>query len=267
MSSLLPREVVVYVYSSARYKAKLSAQKLALMSIMGGAYVALGALLATVVAGGALELGMANPGLQKFVFGAVFPVGLILVTMTGVDLFTSDCAIMTVAAYHNTRSIRSLIRVWISSWVFNFVGALVVVYFFSYLTHMLTEQPWTPFLIGIAKGKLSNPFYVTFFKGIVANWLVCLASWQGYASKDSIGRMVGIWLPVMAFVALGMEHSVANMFFIPAAFCAGLEADWVHFFIANLLPATLGNIVGGALFVGMAYAYLFLPKDIIRAEK
>jgi formate/nitrite transporter FocA (FNT family) len=98
-------------------------------------------------------------------------------------------------------------------------------------------------------------------KGVLANMLVCLAAWQGYSAKDTLGRMVGIWAPVMTFVALGMEHSIANLFFIPAAMMAGLHATVGEFVVNNLIPATLGNIVGGAVFIGLPYAWLYSETD------
>jgi formate/nitrite transporter FocA (FNT family) len=109
---------------------------------------------------------------------------------------------------------------------------------------------------------------VSFMRGVLANLLVCIATWQGYSAKDTLGRMVGIWLPVMGFVALGMEHSIANMFFIPAAMLAGFDVTWSHFFIANLVPVTLGNLVGGAIFVGLPYVWLYTkPEKNTKPEK
>ena len=99
-----------------------------------------------------------------------------------------------------------------------------------------------------------------FVKGIGANWLVCLGMFMGYAAKDIAGKAIGIWIPVMLFVALGYEHSIANMFFIPAAIYSGAEITWGAFLLQNLLPATLGNIIGGMGLVGAVYGYLYLKK-------
>lgn len=99
-----------------------------------------------------------------------------------------------------------------------------------------------------------------FIKGIGANWLVCLGMWMGYAAKDIMGKCIGIWIPVMLFVTLGYEHSIANMFFIPAAIYSGADITWGDFVVRNLIPATLGNFIGGALLVGCAYWYLYLSK-------
>ena len=96
-----------------------------------------------------------------------------------------------------------------------------------------------------------------FIKGIGANWLVCLGMWMGYAAKDIIGKCIGIWIPVMLFVTLGYEHSIANMFFIPAAIYSGADILWSDFILQNLIPATLGNLIGGAVLVGCVYWYLY----------
>ena len=99
-----------------------------------------------------------------------------------------------------------------------------------------------------------------FVKGIGANWLVCLGMFMGYMAKDIIGKSVAIWIPIMIFVVMGYEHSIANMFFIPAAIYSGADITWVGFLSKNLLPATLGNIIGGMLLVGTVYWYLFLHQ-------
>ena len=98
------------------------------------------------------------------------------------------------------------------------------------------------------------------WKGIGANWLVCLGMYMGYAGKDIIGKCIGIWIPVMLFVTLGYEHSIANMFFMPAAIYVGADITWSSFIVDNLVPATIGNLIGGSVLVGMVYWYLFLKK-------
>ena len=139
----------------------------------------------------------------------------------------------------------------------NFVGALFLAYVITYLTHIVHTSPYIDSVYNIAIGKTSHTFLVTFIKGIGANWLVCLAIWQGMSAKDTVGKIFAIWLPVMAFVAIGFEHSIANMYFIPLAIFEGADITWTTFIFKNLIPATLGNIVGGALFVGLPYGYLF----------
>src|SRR5690606_5485698 len=113
----------------------------------------------------------------------------------------------------------------------------------------------------IGEYKVSQPFMVTLVKGIICNWMVALAMWIAYAAKDIAGKIIGIWFPIMAFVAMGFEHCVANMFFIPTAIFYGADISWFEFLFKNLLPVTIGNIIGGGLLVGTAYWYLYDKKD------
>lgn len=255
---LSPSYLVDYINDAALSKSRLEQPRLLVMSVLGGMYIALGGLLAMVVAGGATRLLSENPGLDKLLFGALFPMGFIAVVLTGVDLFTSNCAMQMVPLFRRQTNVRNVLRVWSVSYAGNLIGAVFAAWAFAHMTGLLTpNQPWSPFVLRLAEHKLDAPFMVVFMKGILANILVCVAAWQGYSAKDTLGRMVGIWAPVMAFVALGMEHSIANLFFIPAAMMAGLEVTVGEFFFNNLLPATLGNIVGGAVFIGLPYAWLY----------
>lgn len=263
MSQILsPSYIVDYVNDAAMSKAALRPPRLLVMSILGGMYIALGGLLALVVAGGATGLLLENPGLDKLLFGALFPVGFIAVVLTGADLFTSNCATQMVPLFRKQIGLVGVFRVWGLSYFGNMLGAVFAAWAFAYMTGLLhMSHPWAPYIFKLAEHKLDSPFVVVFMKGILANMLVCLAAWQGYSAKDTLGRMVGIWAPVMTFVALGMEHSIANLFFIPAAMMGGLHATVGEFIINNLIPATLGNIVGGAIFIGLPYAWLYSETD------
>lgn len=259
---LSPSYIVDYVNHSAIDKAALRVPRLLVMAMLGGIYISLGGLLALVVAGGATGLLVENPGLDKLLFGAVFPVGFIAVVLTGADLFTSNCATQMVPLYRREVNLPQVLRVWGLSYFGNMLGAIFAAWAFAYMTGLLSmNQPWAPYVFKLAEHKLDAPFVVVFMKGILANMLVCLAAWQGYSAKDTLGRMVGIWAPVMTFVALGMEHSIANLFFIPAAMMGGLHATVGEFVVNNLIPATLGNIVGGAVFIGLPYAWLYSATD------
>jgi formate/nitrite transporter len=260
---LAPNGIVDYIDQGAVEKVAMPAQRLFVMAIIGGMFISLGALLAIVIAGGSPELMASNPGLLKFLFGAVFPLGFIAVVLTGVDLFTSNCATQMVPLHRRKISPADVLKVWVISYSGNFIGAIFTAWAFAYMTGLFKpNDPATLYLLSVAHHKLENPFITTFFKGILANILVCIAAWQAYSAKDTLGRMMAIWLPVMAFVALGMEHSIANMFFVPAAMLVGLDASWGDFLLHNLLPATLGNIVGGALMIGLPYAWIFQQDEV-----
>ncbi len=164
-----------------------------------------------------------------------------------------------------------LIRNWVGSWVFNLVGALFVAYFLAVATGILASDPWAAAAITIAKTKalggatfvaagkntVSLTWVQVFLRAIGCNWLVCLAVYLAIASDDIIGKILGIWFPIFAFVAIGFEHVVANMFFIPVGIFLG-GVTWTQFFVNNMVPATLGNIIGGAIFVSLIYWWTYL---------
>lgn len=260
MNYYSPKEIAVEFAASGIYKSNLSVSKFAVMAILGGAFIAFGGLLTVMVAGGMPGTGAENPGLVKFVAGALFPVGLIMVSVTGADLFTSDCAAFTLPLMQKRMRANVFIKYLILSYLFNFTGAQLVACLLSSDIGMLDYNPWQEYLHGLAEAKVDQPFMKVLVKGIGANWLVCLGMWMGFAAKDIMGKCVGIWIPVMLFVTLGYEHSIANMFFIPAAIYSGADILWTDFVVQNLIPATLGNFVGGAGMVGCVYGYLYL-KD------
>ncbi|AZQ62499.1 formate/nitrite transporter family protein [Flammeovirga pectinis] len=261
MSYSSPKDILGNIRNGALQKGKMSIQQLLVFGFLGGAYVAFGFLLAIVVGGGMPGIGAENPGIPKFVMGAVFPVGLILCIIAGAELFTSSTAMMTVSVLSKDQSIKKLGKVWTFGYLGNFVGSLFVAYFITTLTGVVDGEVFHNSLISVAEHKVGNPFYKTFFKAVGANWLVCLAAWQAYAAKDVMGKVIGIWFPVMTFVTFGFEHCIANMYVIPAAIFNGADITWTDFIITNLIPATIGNIVGGAFFVGTIYWWMFVKPE------
>ncbi len=252
-----PAATVDTIDQSAVDKSALPGSRLLVMSILGGMLIAVGALLAVVVAGGATGLQATNPGLVRLLMGAVFPVGFIAIMLTGAGLFTSDCATQMVPWYRRRVTGAAMMRVLVLAYLANVVGAVGLAALGWAGGILRADQTWTPFLLDLAEGKLSHGWGEVFAKGILANMLVCVAAWQAYSARSSTGKILGIWLPVMAFVALGTEHSIANLFFIPAAMFSGADITVVQFVTANLIPATLGNWVGGALLIGLPYAWLY----------
>lgn len=256
-----PAEVVAKVGEAAMGKAQTSTTKTLLLAFLAGAYIALGGLLAVVISGGASGLGVTNPGIQRFLMGAAFPLGLMLTAIAGADLFTGNTAYFIPPVMAGKLKLTDMIRNWVLVYIGNFIGSLFVAYFMTYLTDVFATAPWTDAIYHIAEKKTAAPFYKVFLKGVGANWLVALAMWLAYAAKDIPGKMLGIWVPVMAFVTIGYEHSIANMFFIPTAIFYGSPVTWSQFIINNLIPATLGNIAGGSLLVGAIYGYVYSLKD------
>ena len=257
MKLLSPKEIVNYASESAMEKGKYNIKKILILSFLAGSYIAMGGLLSVLVGFGFPGFSENNPALSKFLMGATFPIGLILVVLAGGELFTGNCAYFIPNVMSKRQPWKTAFRNWGLVWSGNFIGALFFAYFLVYIPHTLHYEPWRTALENLANSKMSNPFFVTFCKGVGANWMVCLAMWLGMSSKDTMGKIAGIWWPVMTFVAIGYEHCIANMFFIPMAMLEGADINIIDFFVKNLIPATLGNIAGGAIFVGGFYWFVY----------
>lgn len=256
-----PKETTQNFAASACNKVSQPLSKFILMAILGGAFIAFGGMLSVMVAGGMPSVGASNPGLIKFIAGALFPVGLIMVSLTGADLFTSDCAALTYPLLQRKIKTDIFFKYLLLSFIFNFIGTQIVAFILSYEVGLLDKEPWQSYLHHYAGEKVNQDFITILIKGIGANWLVCLGMFMGYSAKDVTGKCLGIWIPVMLFVTLGYEHSIANMFFIPAAIYSGAGILWSDFIMQNLLPATIGNIIGGAGLVGCIYWYAYMKEE------
>lgn len=249
-------EVVDLAERIAVQKAGLSTAHTLLLGLLAGAYISIGGALATYVSGGMTALTETNPSMGSLLSGVFFPIALILIVLVGGELFTGNTAFMAVGLQRKKVAVGTVLRNWGMVWCANFLGAVGFLYLMVYLPGVLDAEPWRSTVIAIGTNKVSMSFGIAFLKGIAANWLVCLAVWLGLSSQSMPGRMLGLWLPVMAFVALGFEHSIANMYYLPMAWLSGADFTIADMLIKNLLPVTLGNIVGGALLVGGVYTYL-----------
>ncbi len=281
-----PVAIVAKAGDTGKYKVGLPAWNMVLRGIMSGAYIAMGGALATVCSTGilasdaAMRFGTAGPGFAQFMLGAVFPVGLIITVMTGAELFTGDAMLAPMAAFIHKVSWAGVLNLWLWVYIGNLIGSIIFAYIMAYgpcvsfdAAGVATLTPFGLRAIGIATAKTSYAggmaLWSVFLKGIACNWLVNLAILLGICADDAIGKIVGIWFPIFAFVATGFEHSVANMYFIPTGiFCTGIDpsqavdtVNWVAMWTANLIPVTLGNIVGGLFFVGVIYWVAF-KKEI-----
>ncbi len=239
------------------------------LGILAGAYIGFGGLLSTAVSFDLAEtMGI---GFQKFLAGTAFSVGLMLVVIAGAELFTGNSLMLSSAMAgkitFSTMSVR-----WTVVWIANLVGSIVLalILYFSGLWKTGNGALGAA-AVGIAYLKVNLSFVEVLVRAIGCNWLVCLAVWMALAARQTIGKIFAIYFPIMAFVAIGFEHVVANMYFIPAGIFlhnwAGIAApaaydpaslNWISFLWKNMVPATIGNIIGGGVFVGMSYwgAYL-----------
>jgi formate transporter len=244
------------------------------LAVLAGAYIAFAGVLATTV-----TFDMAShfgTGFTKFMSGSVFSLGLILVVIAGAELFTGN-NLMISSVMTGEITLGKMAARWGVVYVANFIGSIFIVmlYFFSGLWET-GGNAIAASAMNIAYGKVSLSFVEALTRAIGCNWLVCLAVWMALASRQVVGKIFAMIFPVMAFVAIGFEHSIANMYFIPmgiilktlggvaapAAYDAG-ALNWGSFIAANLIPVTLGNIIGGGLFVGMSYWSAYL-KPVVK---
>ncbi|MCI6642829.1 MAG: formate/nitrite transporter family protein [Alloprevotella sp.] len=252
-----PYDVVQKTCAMALKKYHTPTIKLFVLGMLAGVYIAMGALLSSMAAGGLAGIGETNPIVPKLVSGMTFPVGLLLVILVGAELFTGNTAYLMPATIKGTVPRTYFLKNWGIVYVANLAGALLFDYFLVYQADMLHHEAYHHYITHIAEYKTSLPWEQVFLRGIGANWMVCLAVWLGFSSKSMAGQVMGIWWPVMAFVAIGFEHSVANMFYIPTGMMYGANVSISDFICNNLIPSTLGNIVGGGLLVGCLYGYFY----------
>ena len=252
-------------------KVTSSALNVLVLGVLAGVYIGFGAALATLVGHDAAR--HVGVGIAQVLVGAVFSVGLVLVVCAGAELFTGN-NLMIASVLGKQYGPGRLLGRWGLVYVANFIGSvlLAVLMYESGLWTMASNAVGAK-AVAIANAKVNLSFGEAFFRGIGCNWLVCLAVWMALSAKDMAGKILAIFLPIMAFVALGYEHCVANMYFIPmglflkhtaaaAGFAAGSlgSLNWGSFLVANLVPVTLGNIVGGAAFVGSVYWLVYMRR-------
>ena len=255
-----PAATAQAVANAGEGKGKMGLLNLIILSFLAGAYIAFGGLLAIVT-----KTGFAAPvGLSKFVFGAVFPVGLILVVLAGSELFTGNCMFLVMALLDKKASVGGLAKNWIVSWIFNFVGALFVAYVLAFMTGIVAPTgagaAFAKTAVATTTAKMDLTWTQALIRAIGCNWLVCLAVYLALASDDVVSKILGIWFPIMAFVTIGFEHSVANMFFLPLGLFCGAATNWGAIILNNLIPVTIGNIIGGGIFVACLYWITYLKK-------
>ena len=235
-------------------KASLSFSNIFKLGVVSGCHIGFGMFLACSVGGACPGLAASNPGLQKIVMGAFgLPFGLIMTLVTGGELFTGNTALVTAARLEGKTKTKDLIKNWTASYLGNFVGSLIL----AYLAFKSGTLGAAPGVVNIAMVKCSLAWDVAFVRGILCNWLVCMAVYMASGCTSMIGKMTAVWFPISAFVALGLDHSIANMFIIPLGIMRGADITLAQMFTKNLIPVTLGNVVGGAICVMLPYGTTF----------
>jgi len=274
---LTPAETANSFIGIGEYKAKMPKNKVLVSAFLAGAYIAFAAQLLTTVTQD--MSGIFGVGFTSFIGGSVFGIALVLVLVAGSDLFTGN-TMLSMAWLNGNLGTKQVLRNW--SWVYigNFIGALFLVWL------IYSADMWSGHggavgakAVALAYKKTHLSFGEAFIRGMACNWLVCLAVILVASAQDTVSKIVAAWFPVMAFIASGFEHCVANMYIIPAGITASLDPTiasvvtsahptWdlatlntSSFVFGNLIPVTLGNIFSGAILVGGIYWYLYVKED------
>jgi formate/nitrite transporter len=234
---------------------KMSTGKVLVSSTIGGCFVGIGGLLSIAITGAMPGVAATNPGLIRFVFAALFPVNLLLVLQTGAQLFTGNTASMSAALVEGKITVGDVARSWITSYIGNIIGCGALALAASY-TGILSGGAAEMAMATVTQ-KCSMSFGQAFVKAILCNWLVCLAVFLATQAQDMTGKMIGIWFPISTFVAIGFEHSVANLFLLPLGLLAGADVTLGATIMKNLVPVTLGNAFAGAVLIGVVFSYLY----------
>ncbi len=275
-SVLTPPQLLLKASDIGKAKAKLRALPLLLLSILAGMYIAFGGVFSTVAATG--MMGHSPYGVIKVLQGLVFSLGLILVVVGGAELFTGNM-LMVIPLASRKISLMDLLRNWGLVYAGNFLGSLMVaglVILARIYTFSNGELGNTMF--AIANTKLGYSFAQALALGILCNILVCLAVWLSYSARNTTDKVLAVLFPISAFIAAGFEHSVANMYLIPVAFMirsfdpifsstislSSSMPGWLAFLQKNLIPVTLGNIIGGVIFVALTYFYIYQNHPDVR---
>lgn len=270
-------------------KANMPTINILLLSILAGAFIAVAGMFATIVSVGDFSLkdaagqvaltGSIPYGMTRLLMGLVFSLGLILVVVAGAELFTGN-TLITIAFASKKVTIVQLLRNWALVYTGNMIGSVLTAVIVFTSNHYLSGNGAIGLAaLKIAEAKTSLPFVAAIASGMMCNALVCIAVWLCYSARTTTDKILSIILPISAFVAAGFEHSVANMYFIPmgwiiktfgsATFFENIHktaGDFPHitpfnFFITNLVPVTIGNIIGGAVMVGLIYWFIYNRKS------
>lgn len=288
IDALLPPEMAARAEFLGVRKAEMPFFKMFMLSILAGAFISLGAIFATTAGAGTMAVTASDGtlafstglpyGVTRLLMGFAFSLGLVLVVVGGAELFTGNNLIVMAWANGKVTGL-ALLRNWLIVYIGNFVGSIgtvVLMFLAKQHTFGTSAMGVTALRIGVAKVDIT--FLQAVALGILCNALVCMAVWLTYSARSTVDKIVAIIFPITAFVAAGFEHSIANMYFVPYAlaiknfdpvFTAKVAErvpnldllTWQAFLVNNLIPVTIGNIIGGAVLVAAAYWAIFLRPD------
>ncbi|EOL46380.1 formate/nitrite transporter family protein [Enterococcus caccae] len=250
------QDVVTSLGDKAVAKSQLSFVTLSVLGIMAGFFIALGYVSFIRISG---TVPKSWGSFSTFLGGCLFPIGLIALTFVGGELATGNMMVMTLGLLQKKINGQSLAYNWLVVLITNCIGGILVAYLFGHIVG-LTEGAFLEKTLSVAKAKIADPPLVAFVSGIGCNIFVCLAVYLGAMGKTYLGKMFGLWFPVMVFVVCGFQHVVANAFIIPAAIFSNVSGIQWSDYLMNTVFVFLGNAVGGSLF-------LAVPLMFVTAEK
>jgi len=257
-STLKPAEVAIAMVELGVAKHRTRADKLFFKAFLAGIMLSFGGLLSEVIQAGSAGINASNPGLVKVMGGFVFPVGLVMIVLQGQELLTSNMMIHPIAIAKRAIPWWSLPFNWLIVTFGNLVGSLFFGAILVKYSGIISTEPYNSFVQTFALHKARDPeWHQIFLRGIGCNWLVCVAVWQAMGARDTVSKVIAIWIPIWIFVACGFDHVVANMFSVPLGIMFGADLSTAAYIRKSLIAAYLGNIVG-ALFVALPAVYFYL---------
>ena len=272
MNFFSPADVAKNYIAVGKAKAAMPIPRMLLLAVLAGAFIAVGGVASTAAA-----VSISSASVGKLVGACVFPGGLTMVLLAGSELFTGNC-LLSIPLLEREITWGGMLKNWLFVYIGNLIGGMIVaagVVFGHQLS--LFGNGMAVSVLSTAAAKCSLSFGDALIRGVLCNFLVCIAVWISFAAKDVAGKIIGLFFPIMMFVLCGFEHSVANMYYISAGLFAKLDPAYAdaalsagvdlgaltvgRFFLANLLPVTVGNIIGGFVCVGCTYWFCYLKKE------
>ena len=253
-SCATPAELVALASAAGVGKARQNYVRMFLLACAAGAFIGVGGMCSVAVGKG---LPSADAGLQRFAFGAVFPVGLVLVVLTGAELITGNFAVLLCALLARRIHVGEMLAAWVVVYAGNLLGALGLAYFLAFLPNLYVADPYLSGVQALAEGKVAQDFGALVLSGVGCNWLVCFAVLTAMGARDAASKVLVVWFPIQTFVTVGFEHSVANMALVPIGILYGADVTFGEFVVRNLIPVTLGNMIGAWLLVALVQWYAY----------
>jgi len=257
-STLSPTEVAHAMVAHGVVKHQTRYEVVFFKAFLAGAFLSFGGLLSEVLQGGSPMINTNNPGLLKVLGGFVFPVGLVMIVLSGQELLTSNMMVLPMAFFKGAIPFWSIPLNWIIVTFGNLTGSLFFAAILVKYSGIVSDAPYNTFITEFAIKKAGTPqWHQIFLRGIGCNWLVCIAVWQAAGAKETVSKIFAIWIPIWIFVACGFDHVVANMFSVPLGIMFGADLTVAEYIRKSLIASYIGNIIG-ALLVAGPYTYFYL---------